>query len=460
MLIKKLCKQIALTTLFVTLVLQLGSATSWFSNPAPTLNTTSPITLPPSLPLGITKAQLTQSLAQFTTDGVITPEDITAFLDSASRGAALTYQLFFATTPTQHQYKNRKEHLRAITDLVSFFYLVAMLSRDDGLMPADVTFGVIDPMGTVKNFTLAYLTRVRDHKKLNIGSETSLFGANHLAYYRPQSHGFVDAWGLNLYVNKDTPYAPLLFVNRWTNQTALATVQGPLYHLLIGTDQHVPQQLYIKPEECGLHHWGEWLGHAKGYLKVVGRNTPLINHLLDTDDDPECNKERLPRAVLANFKAGIRAQGKRIGTNEKDAIRRGIAGMYQYAQAPNWREFIVYLESHFTLPHLRRGNEIIISPETAIWSLCFATADPAISQLLNRLATLKRALVANSAPDVRRAAADWLRAYQGAREIQILKNGMIRPYLDRIASGCTTLLRLDDRGLAAFVVQKRHVLCA
>lgn len=458
--IKKLCKQLFLFALFWTLVLQLGSATSWFISSAKTEPGALTKTVQTTLPFGFTINQLQRSLAQFTYDGIVTPEDIAAFLDSANRGGIITYQLFFGENRSPLTSRTRREHLRALVDLVSFFYLTTMLTRDDGLMPADVTFGILDPNDRVQQFTQNYLNRVRDHKKLDIGSEKNIFGTNHLAYYRQQSHGFNQAWGLNLYLSKKDPAVPLLFTNRWHDRERLQSVTGPLYHLLMGTDQHLTKKFYIKPEECGIYFWGEWFGHTKGYLKVIGRRTPVINRLLDADDDPPFNKERLPRSVLSHFKNCMRAHGARLGSSEKEAIRRGIAGLYEHALKQGWLEFVEYIDTHYTLPQVRRGNEIIIAPETAIWSAYFITKEVKIRQMFNALAEVKRALMAGKNETIRKSMSEWRLAYGAAKPQIAHENSFITSYLGKLSARFNRLLGMPERQLAAFVGRYRRQIFA
>lgn len=463
MTIQKICKKIFLFALFLTLVLQLGSTTSWFLGLSDDLvPTTKPHTHLDALPLCITREQLTASLAQFTTDGIITHDDTAQFIASAERGARIAYQLFFVEKPVPHQFTHRKEHLHALVDLISFFYLVAMLSRDDGLMPADVTFGVIDPDGHFDAFMHQYLTRV-GRKNLDLGSTSSIFGANRLAYFRTQSHGFNRAWGINLCFKKDQPWHPLLFTGRWEDERRLPNVSGPLYHLLIGADQHEVGKLYIKPEECGIYYWGEWFGHVKGYLKALGRRTVLINHLLDDDDDPQCNKEHLPRAVLYAFKACARAHVKRLGPAERTAIRRGIAGMYAHAIRNGWDDFIAYIDSRFSMPHARRGNEIVIARETAIWSAYFVTADPQIKKLFEALAAVKRTFTcyaltqmrACSLKDVRESIRKFCAAYAAVQPVGLISSSWLGDYLGRLAVRFEKLCAMSDAGLLS-AIERHH----
>lgn len=466
MTIQKICKKIFLFALFLTLVLQLGSTTSWFLAPSDDLiPTTKNQTHRDALPLCITHEQLTASLAQFTTDGVITRNDTEQFIASAERGARIAYQLFFVEKPaplqfTPLQFTHRKEHLHALVDLISFFYLVAMLSRDDGLMPDDVTFGVIDPDGRFDAFVHQYLARV-ERKKLHLGSTSSIFGANRLAYFRTQSHGFNHAWGINLCFKKDQPRFPLLFTGRWEDERRLPNVSGPLYHLLIGADQHELGKLYIKPEECGIYYWGEWFGHVKGYLKALGRRTVLINHLLDDDDDPQCNKEHLPRAVLYAFKACVRAHIKRLGPSERAAIRRGIAGMYAHAIRNGWDDFVGYIDSRFSMPHTRRGNEIIVARETAIWSAYFVAADS--KKIFEALAAVKRAFTccaltqmrACSLKNVRESIQKFCAAHAALQPEGVVGNSWLGDYLGRLAVRFEKLCAMSDASLAD-VIERRH----
>ncbi|MCL5436431.1 MAG: hypothetical protein M1549_00950 [Candidatus Dependentiae bacterium] len=321
----------------------------------------------PPLPLGIRQGRLERSLAQFTRDGMVTDGDLGAYLLSVERGAHLAYQLFFTELPIP-EYVSRKAHLSAIADLIAFFYLLAMLTREDGLMPADVTFGIVETDQRAATFLRNYRTRVAE-RRLNLGSTSSMFGGNHLAYFRNQSHGFKEAWGITMYYKKKHPLIPLLFPNRWLDAEGITDVSGPLYHLLVGTDPYLSGKWYLKPEACGIYYWGEWFGHVAGYVKAVCRRTALVNRLIDSDDDPAYNKEHLPRAVLSTFKECSKRYLKRFGTQERHAARRGIAGMYAHARKHGWKEFTSYIEARFSFPPLRRGNEIIINRETVFWTL-------------------------------------------------------------------------------------------
>lgn len=469
--IRKLSKRLFLFCLFLTLVLRLDVATSWFFGTAVPATAVARDITRIDLPLGLTFEQLHASLAQFTKDGIVTHEDIGHFLTSAQRGAHITYQLFLAEHPTPLTISTRKTHLSALADTTAFFYLISMLTRDDGLMPADVTFGIVDTHGRFTAFMNEYLNRIRN-KRLNLGSEQSLFGANPLAYFRKQSHGFERSWGINMHASKQKPSVPLLFTGRWEDDSRSTLVTGPLYHLLVGHDAHDNKKIYLKPEECGIYHWTEWFGHAKGYLRTVARRTILLNRLFDADDDPPFNKEHTPRAVLQAFKKAARQyaryRARRLDDAEKAAIRRGIAGMYAHARTHEWHAFTTYIEEHFNLPHLRHGNEIIIAPETVFWSIYFTTDNIKIRQMLDALAAIKIFLSryemreiaqrTSAIADLRAKIQHWRTLYLDAAPDLLITNKTLYAHFNRHLTLITQLLKMDDAALQEYVARHRYQL--
>lgn len=452
MCVHRLIKNALLGIIFLFLMLQITSAASWFFGSIENESNPSAHKLGCELPLDITHEQLHQSLAQFTIDGIVTSQDIAGFIQSATRGAQIVYQLYF--TDKNPNNVSRKEQMRGIVDLTSFFYLIAMIERRDGIIPADVTFGIVDVDCKCQRYLYSYLDRIANQKHLPLGNEDSLFGTNKFAYLRQQSHGFTHAWGCNLYHNKNQPTMPLLFVERWSDIDALSRITGPLYHLLIGLDQHMPNKLYLKPEECGIYYWGEWFGHAKGYLKVIGRQTILIRNLFDGDDEPQFNKERLPRIVLSNFKKAARAHGrKHLKIPEKEAIRGGLSSMYLYAIKNGWDDFYSFVDRHYQLPHLRRGNEIIICPETAIWSIYFSIEDPKLHHLLDSMVNVKRAIFSKNPTQLNSALKRWRQANMAAHVEKNIKNIWIRNYFERLAKRFDRLLGMHETALQKLIDQ-------
>lgn len=237
----------------------------------------------------------------------------------------------------------RKVYAESIVDFVTWCYTHSMTERSTKNNEHKIfgfkrgTFKVADVNGKLSEFLNGYRELVSFMVGSDkLGSITSKTAANPYAYYRAQSHKFVDAWGIDL----DVPF------------------MDTFKHILIGTDPKTGS-VWIKPEEFGLNK-SDWYGHAFGYIKSEFRKMFGSNN-----DGPTANRERVPNEVKETFKKTF-VKNKHITA----LANEGIKSMYEYALTHHneadqlkLNEFMQLIQQKYPHPELRTGNEIIINKE-------------------------------------------------------------------------------------------------
>lgn len=255
----------------------------------------------------------------------------------------------------------RQAYLQEITNFASWCYTHSMQERPvlhRGWFSSNKkrifgfqegTFKLEDANGKLWEFLTGYLDIVKnivgdDH----MGSDRSTSAANGYAYYRRQSHGFSQAFGIDLDEKN-----PLL---------------GCFKHLLIGRDAKTGY-IWIKPESHGLGG-ADLLGHATSFVAAQARK-----HLPwgAGDDLPEWSKERVPTDVKKAFFAAFGEKKSfmdYITTNKKTAelekiAKAGIGSMYHYALVnmgvnQERAAFVETIKQQYEHPIVRQGCEIII----------------------------------------------------------------------------------------------------
>lgn len=393
-----------------------------------------------------------RSLAYFTRSQKITALDLISFYDAVKRGAQYAYDLFFEGKDPVLSDQERTTHLHAITDLISFFYFIAMLNRDDRMGPQDLTFGIYDETDRLINWLNKYRALIKD-EGYSLGSPKNFSASNSFAYFRKQSHGFVDSWGIDIRLEKDSHCSPLFFNSRWKKPEEDDCV-GPLRHILVGTDEVKKHKHYIKPESHGLYDWGDLFGHTKGYLAVIGRRTPFISYLFDRDDDPLYNREHTPLDAIRFFR-----KNTHYNPETRTAIQHGIGGMYSYAKENCCKKLVNFFEESFDFPALRHGREIIITTDTIFWADYFRTSSPELRKFYEEISVLKRIITELGTQNppvlhgvVQNHAQYVVHLYEHNKSK--IENQKIRSYCETIMKLISKFVPCTDQMLATFL--KKH----
>jgi hypothetical protein len=286
-------------------------------------------------------------------------------INAIEQGGKYAYKLFFKQTTEGIPTNTREEYLRSILDLQSFFYSLCFQIRPDGLGFEEGTFFIEDPSGIFKEFLQGYLEKVRS-EGCDLGNPDSkhVFASNPFAYYRVNSHGFTQAFGI------DNRFSEKNYPNYWMNKFG---------HILIGfTDTGV----WLKPEKSGCSY-GEVGSHAlhlveaqvskksKYFFDMCEYYTGYKLKEIEGDDSPLYNKERTPTNIIKKFI-------KLFPEAPKDQSK-GIGLMLTYAQSQLQandftdniskkvvEQFIYNLKNEYTHTTKPQGQEIYLTNEDLI----------------------------------------------------------------------------------------------
>ncbi|MCL4229437.1 hypothetical protein KJZ61_01960 [Candidatus Dependentiae bacterium] len=186
-------------------------------------------------------------------------------------------------------------------------------------------------------------------------------GPNPFAYYRASSH--LKKITKNRHIGID-----ICFDKKHGTQ---ALLPGRKRHLLF-IDYGDAEFIYMKPENYGIYgivdaflHGAEFIVEALGRIGAI-RTLFCMKH----DDHPIYHKEQIPADVKKAYHGLLKTCGINRKSEDYNKHRNSIAAMYNHAQIlktkiPNkyteLSEFTTLLESRFTYPTKRIGNEIIIA---------------------------------------------------------------------------------------------------
>lgn len=186
-------------------------------------------------------------------------------------------------------------------------------------------------------------------------------GPNPFAYYRTSSH--LKKITKNRHIGID-----ICFDKKHGTQ---ALLPGRKRHLLF-IDYGDAEFIYMKPENYGIYGiFDAFLHGAEFIIEALGRIGPIRTLFrMKHDDHPIYHKEQIPADIKKAYHGLLRACGINRKSEDYVKYRNSISAMYDHAQIlktnlPIKRteisEFTSLLESRFTYPTKRIGNEIIIA---------------------------------------------------------------------------------------------------
>lgn len=223
--------------------------------------------------------------------------------------------------------------------LASFLYLMSAEKRPDGTVKGfkEGTFKIAG-----KRFKKLFDTYLNFIKWLGngLGTTEAMEAENPYAYYRKQSHGFKESFGIDIH-EKAGSFEHKAFL-------------GQFKHFLCGTDDN--GCLWFKPEAAGLEGTVEQLKHLYGYFFAEYEHSLNVGYF---------NKERLPQNLIKLFEETF--EFKMNETTKKQPVFLMIQkAQEQYAKAPSHqdkiRNFIAQVKGNLDLVELRNGKEVIAAP--------------------------------------------------------------------------------------------------
>lgn len=236
--------------------------------------------------------------------------------------------------------QTRKAYEQLLVDIASYFYLLAIHERQT--KKGYVFMGFFE--GTFRITDLRFQPLFETYRELvnamgyNLGRKKAWVAANCWVYWRDNSHGFPESFGIEL-------ATPLL---------------GKFSSILVSCDEN---GIWFKPERKGCQT-KDVFKHALHLGFAMAKRFRFW--LLSVDDRPENSQEYVPASIKKSFVALFGSAGRNIAN-------QGIAAMFTYTQeklatqtltsqqTQQAKLFLQKLWQTYDALDVRRGNEIVVS---------------------------------------------------------------------------------------------------